>query len=45
MVVALDVFLINQLFCLYLQEHQTEKPTELDKGQPNVNTISQACHS
>ena len=45
MVVALDVFLINQLFCLYLQDHQTEKPTELDKGQPNVNTISQACHS
>ena len=29
MVAALDVFLNNQLFCLYWQNNQTEKPTEL----------------
>ena len=46
MVLALDIFLNNQLFfSLYLQDHQTEKPTELDKGQLNMNTISQAYHS
>ena len=28
MVVALDVFLNNQLFCLYWQNNQTEKPIE-----------------
>ena len=31
MVVAFDVFLNNQLFCLYWQDNQTEKPTELAK--------------
>ena len=29
MVLALDVLLNNQLFCLFWQDHQTEKPTEL----------------
>ena len=29
MVVALDVLLNNQLFCLYWQDNQTEKPREL----------------
>ena len=29
MVLAFDVFLNNELFCLYWQDHQTEKPTEL----------------
>ena len=28
MVVALDVFLNNQLFCLCWQDNQTEKPIE-----------------
>ena len=28
-VVALDAFLNNQLFCLYWQDNQTEKPTGL----------------
>ena len=45
MVLALDIFLNNQLFCLYWQDHQIEKPSELDKGQMNMNTISQAYHS
>ena len=29
MVAALDVFLNNQLICLYWEDNQTEKPTEL----------------
>ena len=29
MMTAHDVFLNNQLFCLYWQDNQTEKPTEL----------------
>ena len=29
MVLALDLFLNNQLFCLYWQNRPTEKPTEL----------------
>ena len=28
-VLELDVFLNNPLFCLYWQDHQTEKPTKL----------------
>ena len=46
MVLAFDIFVNNQLFfCLYVQDHQTEKPTELDKGKLNMNTISLAYHS
>ena len=42
MVLALDIFLNNQLSCLHQQDHQTEKPTELARGQLNMNSISQA---
>ena len=44
MVFAINIFLNDQLCCLHWQDHQTEKPTELDKGQLNMNTISQAYH-
>ena len=39
MVFAINISLNNQLCCLHWQDHQTVKPTELDKGQLNVNTI------
>ena len=47
MVVALDVFLNTQLFCLYWQDNQTEKPTWKAYwisliSQLNMNIISQA---
>ena len=29
MMFAIDAFVNNQLFCLYWQDHHTEKPTEL----------------
>ena len=44
-VLALDIFLNNLLVLSVLAKSSTEKPIELDKGQLNMNTVSQAYHS
>ena len=42
MVLALYVFLNNQLFCLYWQDHQTERLLKCIISQSNMKIISQA---